>query len=419
MLSILSITVSLSAVKLRHQATAAAAEDLGERVSDELTASAAASAGPLAGVSVIDVSTMGPGPFASMVLADFGAEVIEVRRPVSNEVDAADQFVRGKQQLTIDLRAPGGAELIARLSDSADVFLEGYRPGTMERRGLGPSVLMERNPRLVYTRLTGWGQDGPYATLAGHDINYVAIGGPLGAVGLDTPVPALNLLGDFASGSFPAVLGTVLALLARERTGRGQVVDAGMVDGAAYLLFAQFCELARGQWHGRGTGMLSGVAPFYGVYECADGRWVSVGSIESKFYAQLLDGLELDRELLGRQHDRSHWPAARAAIARVFATRPRDHWAAEFAGTDACVYPVLELAETASDAHVTARGSVQMDAGRPAVRPAPRLSETPGIAGRLLPIDRAAQCELLTSRGIDAEDIKRYQQSGALHLASA
>jgi alpha-methylacyl-CoA racemase len=418
--SSLPITVSLSVAKYGPRQSSAAAEGLGERVSDELTGSAATAPGPLAGVSVIDVSTMGPGPFASMVLADFGAEVIEIRRPVPGEVNAADQFVRGKQQLTIDLRAPGGAELIARLSDTADVFLEGYRPGTMERRGLGPAVLTERNPRLVYTRLTGWGQDGPYATLAGHDVNYVAIGGPLGAVGFDAPVPALNLLGDFASGSFPAVLGTVLALLARERTGRGQVVDAGMVDGAAYLLFAQFCELGRGEWHGRGTGLLSGVAPFYGVYQCADGRWMSVGSIESKFYAQLLDGLGLDREMLGRQHDHAHWPAARAAIAQVFATRPRDHWTAVFAGTDACVYPVLELAETASDAHVAARGSVRMDdAGRPQVTPAPRLSDTPGTAGELRPAGRAAQCELLASRGIGAEDIGRYQQSGALHLPSA
>jgi alpha-methylacyl-CoA racemase len=393
---------------------------LGETVGDGSAGSAAAPGGPLAGVSVIDVSTMGPGPFASMVLADFGAEVIEIRRPVPGEVDAADQFVRGKDQLTIDLRAPGGAELIARLTDTADVFLESYRPGTMERRGLGPAELMERNPRLVYTRLTGWGQDGPYAPRAGHDINYVAIGGPLGAVGFDTPVPAMNLLGDFASGSFPAVLGTVLALLARERTGRGQVVDAGMVDGAAYLLFAQFCELGRGEWQGRGTGMLSGVAPFYGVYQCADGQWMSVGAIERKFYAQLLDGLGLGRELLDRQHDRAHWPAARAAIAEVFATRPRDHWAAMFAGTDACAYPVLELAETASDAHVTARGSVQMDdEGRPNVRPAPRLSETPGIAGEPRRIDRTAQCDLLTSRGIAAGDIRRYEKSGALHLPPA
>lgn len=384
-----------------------------------MSASAAQPAGPLAGVTVIDVSTMGPGPFASMVLADFGADVIEVRRPVPNEVNAADQFVRGKQLLTIDLRAPGGAELIARLCDRADVFLEGYRPGTMERRGLGPEVLLERNPRLVYTRLTGWGQDGPYARQAGHDINYVAIGGPLGAVGFDAPVPAMNLLGDFASGSFPAVLGTVLALLARERTGRGQVVDAGMVDGSAYLLFAQFCELARGEWHGRGTNMLSGIAPFYGVYQCADDRWISVGAIESKFYAQLLTGLGLDSELLARQHDRAHWPADRALIARAFAARPRDHWAAAFAGTDACVYPVLELADTPADPHVAARGSVVTDeAGKPHVSPAPRLSDTPGAARPARPASRQAQCRLLAELGVGADDIRRYQETGALHLAS-
>ena len=366
---------------------------------------------------MIDVSTLGPGPFASMALADFGAEVIEIRRPGPNEIDVADQFTRGKQLLTIDLRAPGGSELIARLTDTADVFLEGYRPGTMERRGLGPGILMERNPRLVYTRLTGWGQDGPYAALAGHDINYIAVAGPLGAVGFDTPVPALNLLGDFASGSFPAVLGTVLALLARERTGRGQVVDAAMSDGAAYLLFAQFGELARGQWQGRGTSMLSGIAPFYSVYQCADGQWVSVGSIESKFYAELLDGLGLGRELMARQQDRTQWPADRATIAAAFATRPRAHWAEVFAGADACVYPVLELGETAADAHVAARGSVWLDeTGRPQVRPAPRLSETPGAAGQARPAGRAAQRQLLLSRGISHEDITQYQKSGALHL---
>jgi alpha-methylacyl-CoA racemase len=376
---------------------------------------------PLTGTTVIDVSTMGPGPFASMVLADFGAEVIEIRRPVANDIDAADQFVRGKRQLTIDLRAPGGAELIARLTDTADVFLESYRPGTMERRGLGPSTLMARNPRLVYTRLTGWGQSGPYAASAGHDINYVAIGGPLGAVGDDpaaAPVPALNLLGDFAGGSFPAVLGTVLALFARERTNRGQVVDAGMVDGANYLLFAQFAELALGSWKGRGTNMLSGVAPFYSVYRCADGGWMSVGSIEGKFYAQLLDGLGLDGTLLERQHDVAAWPAARAAIAAVFASQPRSHWTAVFTGTDACAYPVLDLDEIAADPHVAARGSVQLDAqGRPQVAPAPRLSETPGVARPSAEVTRAAQLAVLAERGVEDVDIERFQASGALHLA--
>lgn len=383
----------------------------------------ASASGPLTGMTVIDVSTMGPGPFASMVLADFGAEVIEIRRPVANEIDAADQFTRGKKQLTIDLRAPGGSELISQLTDTADVFLESYRPGTMERRGLGPDALLARNPRLVYTRLTGWGQSGPYASTAGHDINYVAIGGPLGAVGDDpdvAPTPALNLLGDFAGGSFPAVLGTVLALFARERTGRGQVVDAGMVDGANYLLFAQFRELALGAWNGRGTGLLSGIAPFYGVYPCSDGGWMSVGSIEGKFYAQLVAGLGLDASLVERQHDREFWPADRGAIAAVFVSRSRAHWTALFAGTDACVYPVLDLGEIAADPHVAARGSVTVDAdGHPQVAPAPRLSETPGIPGPTSAATRRAQLEILDQRGVGADDIERFQASGALHLAAA
>jgi alpha-methylacyl-CoA racemase len=375
-------------------------------------------AGPLDGVTVIDVSTLGPGPFASMMLADFGADVIEVRRPGPVEVDAADQFVRGKRQLTIDLRAAGGAELIARLTDTADVFLESYRPGTMERRGLGPDVLLGRNSRLVYTRLTGWGQSGPYAATAGHDINYVAIGGPLGAVGTDEPVPALNLLGDFAGGSLPAVFGTVMALLARERTGRGQIVDAGMVDGAAYLMFAQFAEMARGLWHGRGTSTLSGAAPFYTVYRCADGGWMSVGSIESKFYAQLLKVLDLDEGFMKRQHDRTQWATDRAAIAAVFATRPRDYWAALFAGSDACTYPVLDLDEVARDPHVTQRGSVVLGAdGQPAVSPAPKLSDTPGSAGAPPQPSRAAQLAILAEHGISTDDIERYRESGALHLA--
>lgn len=373
---------------------------------------------PLAGITVLDVSTMGPGPFASMVLADFGAEVIEIRRPVANEIDAADQFLRGKQQLTIDLRAPGGPELIARLAETADVFLEGYRPGTMERRGLGPDVLLARNPRLVYTRLTGWGQQGPYSPTAGHDINYVSVSGPLGAVGIDEPVPALNLLGDFTGGSFPAVLGTVLALFARNQTGRGQVVDAGMVDGAAYAMFAQFCELARGEWQGRGTSMLSGVAPFYSVYRCADGGWVSVGCIESKFYAQLIKGLGLDEGLLAGQYDRSTWPGVKARIAAVFAGQPREHWAGLFAGSDACVYPVLEMGEIATDPHMAARGTVTVGAdGVPDVRPAPLLSETPGFAGSLPAITGANQRELLAARGVTDAEIAQYQGSGALHLA--
>lgn len=375
---------------------------------------------PLTGTTVIDVSTMGPGPFASMVLADFGADVIQIRRPGSSEVDATDQFMRGKRQLIVDLRAPGGAELIARLADAADVFLESYRPGTMERRGLGPDLLLARNPRLVYTRLTGWGQSGPYATTAGHDINYAAIGGPLGAVGDDpaaAPVPALNLFADFSGGSFPAVLGTVLALLARTHTGRGQVVDASMVDGANYLMFAQFQELGLKAWQGRGTSLLSGIAPFYGVYRCADGTWMSVGAIETKFYAELITLLGLDPSFVGRQHERADWPAARAEIAAAFATQPRDHWLTLFTGTDACVYPVLDLDEIPTDPHVAARGSVTIDErGQYTVAPAPVLSETPGQARPTATTTGTTERDTLTRLGITSDDIAHFQSTGALHL---
>ena len=242
----------------------------------------------------------------------------------------------------------------------------------------------------------------------------MATAGPLGAVGMDEPVPALNLMGDFAGGSLPAVLGTVMALLARERTGRGQVVDAGMVDGAAYLMYAQFAELTRGLWHGRGTSVLSGVAPFYSVYRCADGGWMSVGSIESKFYAQLVKGLDLDEGFLARQHDRSTWAADKAAIAAVFASSPRAHWAALFAGTDACAYPVLELTEVARDVHMTERGSVHIDGtGAPVVAPAPRLSDTPARPGAKVPTTRSMQVAVLAERGISEAEISRIPGLGS------
>ena len=368
--------------------------------------------GPLAGMTVVDVSTMGPGPFASMVLADFGAEVIEIVRPGEQEVDASSQFSRGKKKLTVDLRAPGGAELIARLTDTADVFLEGYRPGTMERRGLGPEVLMGRNPRLVYTRLTGWGQSGPYASIAGHDINYTAIAGSLGATGTERPTVALNLLGDFGGGSFPAVLGTVLALVARGTTGRGQVVDAAMVDGTAYMLSAQFAELARGDWHGRNTNLLAGVAPFYSVYLCADGEWISVGSIENKFYRIVLDKLGLEPTLASTQYDEAQWPQLRERFGQIFAAFPRQHWTELFANTDGCVFPVLNLDEVAADPHVAARQSVHGGA----VTPAPRLSETPGRIGATRAFGRDDQVALLRQRGLSDAEVSEFQATGALHL---
>jgi alpha-methylacyl-CoA racemase len=343
--------------------------------------------GPLAGVRVLDVSALGPGPFCSMLLADYGAEVVAIERPrrgAPEPTDVADYFSRGKRVVTVDLRAPHGAELIATLADHSDVFLEGYRPGTMERRGLGPDVLLARNPGLIYTRLTGWGQTGPYARRAGHDINYIAIGGALGAIGSAEPVPPLNLLGDFASGSLMAALGTMLALFERQRTGRGQVVDAAMADGAALLLSSQLAELARGTWPGRGRSLLSGCAPFYSVYRCADGGFFSVGAIEPKFYADLLCGLGFEESLRATQYDESNWLALRERMAR--------------------------------DPHLAARGTVVEQNGRAAAASAPRLSEgRVGMPspGALPEVTRSVLEEL----GLLPADVERYLASGTLKLS--
>jgi alpha-methylacyl-CoA racemase len=328
---------------------------------------------PLTGIRVLDLSALGPGPFCSMILADFGAEVIEVLRPDRHGPDPAAFLRRGKQTITVDLRHAGGPAVIARMAEHVDVLLEGNRPGAMERRGLGPTELLVRNPRLVYTRLTGWGQTGPYANRAGHDINYLAISGALGVTGVDQPVAPPALLGDLASGSFLAALGTVLALFERERTGTGQVVDAAIVDGAALLLSAAFGELASGMWKGgRGTHVLSGAAPFYGVYQCADGGWFSVGAIEPQFYAAFLGVLGLDDD--GDQWDETEWRERKARVAEAFASRSRDEWAEAFAAADACGAPVLEIDELVIDPHLAARQTVLDKDGRLHAAPAPRLS---------------------------------------------
>jgi alpha-methylacyl-CoA racemase len=375
--------------------------------------------GPLAGVRVLDVSALGPGPFCSMLLADYGAEVVAIERPrrgAPEPTDVADYFSRGKRVVTVDLRAPHGAELIATLADHSDVFLEGYRPGTMERRGLGPDVLLARNPGLIYTRLTGWGQTGPYARRAGHDINYIAIGGALGAIGSAEPVPPLNLLGDFASGSLMAALGTMLALFERQRTGRGQVVDAAMADGAALLLSSQLAELARGTWPGRGRSLLSGCAPFYSVYRCADGGFFSVGAIEPKFYADLLCGLGFEESLRATQYDESNWLALRERMADTFVHRTRSEWVEVFADLDACAFPVLEVNELARDPHLAARGTVVEQNGRAAAASAPRLSEgRVGMPspGALPEVTRSVLEEL----GLLPADVERYLASGTLKLS--
>lgn len=389
--------------------------------SDAASAGGAADAsGPLRGVRVIDTSALGPGPFCSMLLADFGADVISVERPESPSFDPAGFFARGKRSTVVDLRAPRGSEVIARLAAGADVFLESNRPGTMERRGLGPDVLCGRNPGLVYARLTGWGQDGPYRDRAGHDINYTAVAGALGVIGDDAPVPPQAFVGDIAGGSLLAAFGIVTALFERAATGRGQVLDAAIADGSALLNTPQLGAFNAGLWAGRGRGILSGAAPFYGVYECADRRYFAVGAIEAKFYAEFLAALGIQDGPSGpAQFDPAGWAELRRRVAEVFRTEPRSHWSAVFADIEACGTPVLELDELAEDPHLRARGTVVERDGRLTAAPAPRLSATPGRV-RPPPASRGADSRaVLAEAGFTDDEISALAADGTVRLGPA
>jgi len=346
--------------------------------------------GPLAGLKVVELAGIGPGPHAAMVLADLGADVVRVDRPSGGLQlgdPAVDPTLRGRRRVSADLKDPAGRETVLRLVEHADVLLEGYRPGVTERLGVGPADCHARNPRLVYGRMTGWGQDGPLAPRAGHDINYIALTGALHAIGRagDRPVPPLNLVGDFGGGSMLLLVGVLAALWEAQRSGRGQVVDAAMVDGSSLLVQMVWGMLAQDMWRDeRGSNLLDGHAPFYDTYTCADGRHVAVGALEPQFYAALLAGLGLDGEDLPAQYDQSGWPALRARFTEVFATRTRDEWAEVFAGTDACVTPVLSFAEAREHPHLAARGTIVERDGVPQAAPAPRFSRTaPAVPGPL------------------------------------
>ncbi|MFO1398325.1 MAG: CaiB/BaiF CoA-transferase family protein [Burkholderiales bacterium] len=342
--------------------------------------------GPLSGIRVLEFDAIGPGPFCGMMLADMGADVLLVDRPADAGLGlslarAHDTMKRGRRSLTLDLKSPGAVEAALRLAAHADVLIEGFRPGVMERMGLGPDVLLARNPRLVYGRMTGWGQTGPLAPRAGHDIDYIALSGALHAIGRahEAPVPPLNLVGDFGGGGMLLAFGIACALAEAARSGRGQVVDAAMVEGAS-LLATMFAGMrAAGAWRdARGCNALDSGAPWYDCYATRDGRHVAVGAIEPKFYAALLHGLALDPATLPPQHDEARWPELRAIFTRAFAQRTRDEWTAVFAGTDACVAPVLTFAEAADDPHARARGAFVTVDGVTQPAPAPRFSRTPG-----------------------------------------
>jgi alpha-methylacyl-CoA racemase len=341
--------------------------------------------GPLVGLRVVELAGIGAGPHAAMLLADLGAEVVRVERPAIQKTgptlvpDVADQLLRGRRSVALDLKDPDGRETMLRLVERADVLIEGLRPGVTERLGVGPADCRARNPRLVYARITGWGQDGPLALRAGHDINYIALSGVLHAVGNagGKPVPPLNLVGDFGGGSMFLVLGVLAALWERERSGTGQVIDAAMVDGVSVLAQMFWSLGACGRWsETRGANLLDSGAPFYDTYACSEGRYVAVGALEPQFYAALLEGLGLADADLPEQQDQSGWSVLRQRFTEAFATRSRDEWMAVFEGTDACVTPVLSFAEVSAHPHIAARNTIIPVGGVPQAAPAPRFSRT-------------------------------------------
>jgi alpha-methylacyl-CoA racemase len=375
--------------------------------------------GPLAGVHVVEIGGIGPVPFAAMLLADLGAEVIRVDRPSSgpSSTDARRDVVnRGKRSVTADLKVPAGKELALELADHADVLLEGLRPGVMERLGLGPDVCLQRNPRLVYARMTGWGQTGPLAQRAGHDINYIALTGALWATGRanERPAPPLNLVGDYGGGSMFVVMGVLAALLERTNSGHGQVIDAAMVDGTAALTTLFSSLRATDRWiDERGANLIDTGAPFYDVYECADGKFLAVGAIEQEFYEELVrrTGFREDRDEGERMHQptRDEWPAHRPEWSALFLTRTRDEWSELLSDTEACAQPVLTWEEAQQHPHLVARSTfTNIDGiGQPA--PAPRFSRTPTRVRRLPPLPGEHSAEI-RSELFDAGRASRDRQ---------
>lgn len=381
--------------------------------------------GPLTGYRVVELAGIGPGPFAAMVLSDLGAEVLRVDRADAvvegTEPPRWDVNARGRCSVGVDLKHPDGREVVLRLVERADALIEGFRPGVTERLGLGPDDCWARNTKLVYGRMTGWGQEGPWSPVAGRDVNYVALSGTLAMIGRagEPPVPPLNLVGDFGGGGLLLAVGILAALLETSRSGEGQVVDAAMVDGAALLAGMVHGLRATGQWGERGTNLLDTGAWFYEVYETADGRYLSVGAIDPRSCAELLriTGLADDVDGGGPvpdQDDRSSWPAMKARLAARLRTRTRDEWCALFEGTDACVAPVLEPDEAVAHPHNRQRGTfVEVD-GVVQPAPAPRFSRTPGAVAGPPPAPGQHTREALLTWGFASEEVDRLRASGAV-----
>jgi alpha-methylacyl-CoA racemase len=379
-------------------------------------------AGPLAGTRVVEMAGLGPAPFGAMVLADLGADVVVVDRP--DRVDGSlresargNVYGRGRRSVAIDLKSERGVEVVRRLTDNADVLVEGFRPGVMERLGLGPEVLRGRNPGLVYARMTGWGQTGPLAERAGHDINYTALAGPLAHIGRrgQPPTPPLNLVADFGGGGMLLALGVCAALVERAASAEGQVLDVAMVDGVALLSAPIAPAFAMGYFHEeRGTNWLDSGAHFYDVYETADGEWISIGAIEPQFYANLLDALGLTGEQLPDQDDESRWPAMKQRFAEIFRRRTREEWVERLSGLDVCFAPVLRFSEAMANDHLRARATYLDRDGVVQPSPAPRFDRTPPELGRPPAPPGADTDEVLRGAGYGAGEIVALREDGVV-----
>jgi alpha-methylacyl-CoA racemase len=379
--------------------------------------------GPLAGLKIIEIAAIGPAPFCAMMLADHGAEVIRIVPPGADRPGtfdlSKDVLARSRKFMIVDLKQPSGVEAVRDLCKTADGLIEGFRPGVMERLGLGPDLLLKDNPKLVYGRMTGWGQTGPRAHTAGHDINYIALSGVLDCVGRagDKPTPPINLIGDFGGGGMMLAFGMLAAILHAQKTAQGQVIDCAMVDGSALLASMIWSFVAQGVWSGqRGSNMLDSGAHFYDTYTCADGAHISIGPIEAKFYSEFLSRLGISETAdYARQHDRALWPSLKERLAGVFATKTRAEWCALFDGSDACVAPVLSLAEAPSDPHNAERKTFVNVDGVMQPRPAPRFSATPSSNPVMAKIANGTDsAALLRAVGYSEQRIETLRTTGAV-----
>jgi alpha-methylacyl-CoA racemase len=372
--------------------------------------------GPLSGLRILEFAGIGPGPFCGMLLSDLGADVVRIDRKGSGRSSPADVTARGRRSVALDLKSPAAVETCLKLMESADGLIEGFRPGVMERLGLGPDVALARNPELVYGRMTGWGQTGPYAKAAGHDMNYIAITGALAAIGTqDKPVPPLNLVGDFGGGALYLAFGLLAGVIHARATGQGQVIDCAMSDGAASLMAMFYGFKAGGMWgEGRRSNLLDGGAHFYDTYQCSCGRWISIGSIEPQFYLLLLEKTGITDPQFQHQMSREEWPQLREKLAAVIATKTRDDWCALMDGTDVCFAPVLTMDEAPAHAHNAARQTFVEVAGVTQPAPAPRFSATPGAIQGPPPKIGADNDAVLADWGFSAEAIATLREQGAL-----